>query len=131
MSVDQVDPAQLRALRDLAQLRKDRALSLLSRTRAVVARIKARLQVLDAGVAAACAAAVAQADPVSFAASDDYVFQARARRVLLNTDLAQARARADDALRQATRATGQVEVLERMQELHASELRLALARRDQ
>ncbi len=130
MTMERVDPAQLQALCELAQLRKDRDLSELARQRAEVAAIEAELAALDAAVARAGAGAAEQPDPVSLGALDDYQRLMRARRSTLNLALAHARVKSSEAQQQAIRSTGQVEVLEQMQGLRAEELRLKLARRD-
>lgn len=128
MTMDGFDPAQLRALRDLAQLCKDRDLAALSQARGVVSGIEAQLVALDAAVEGAKSAS-AKADPVSLAALDRYLPLARERRERFNTDLARARAKAADVQQKAVRATGQVEILDQMQALRSEAARLMKARR--
>lgn len=130
MTTEGIDPAQLRALRDLAQMRKDRDLAALSKAHGAVGGVEAELAGLDAAVAAAKAGVMAGPDAVSLSALDRYITVARAQREQLNTALARTRARAAEVQKQAVRTTGQVEVLEQLQALHAEETRAAAARRD-
>lgn len=128
MTMEGVDPAQLRALRDLAQLCKDRDLAALSQARGVVSEIQSRLARLDTVVETAKTSA--QGDAVSLAVLDVFLLTSQKQREGLMIELARARVRESEAQQRAVRSTGQVEVLEQMQGMHAEEIRLAKARRD-
>ncbi len=128
MRLEGVESGQLRALRDLAQLRKDRDLAALAAARATVSDLEAQLADLDAAVRAAQRGVAVQPDPCSLAALDAYIRLSRRRREAINTDLARARARVAEVQQQAVRATGQIEVLEKMQALQDEEARIAQAR---
>lgn len=128
MTMENVDPAQLCALRDLAQLCKDRDLTALSQARGAVGEIQSRLARLDAAVEEAKISA--ECDAVSLAVLDVFLVTSRKQREGLITELALARVKESEAQQKAVRTTGQVEVLEQMQGMHAEETRLAKARRD-